>query len=396
MVLILLAGFAAFSAYQFSRFSHLRVQNPVRAHAERPDDALALAKVVDKRVAEAQEIRVNDSENMQALRSLVAFPLSRSSLRIIGFGFADAGDQAKAEEAMILSNRVSRRDAWAQLWFIEQAAKVGDYQAAVDHYHAALSVKPRLEDVLIPPLVQTLSEREARQAIRPYLASRAPWSRAFVAHASANADPVDLLDLIGSNEDIFTVEENAQAATTLIYRLAAIGRWDKAMALASRIWSDFGVDEFSAPGVTRASIDERLGSLAWMLAREGGIDSRTMEDGKVEVTMSPLSRGMIIAREFPVRPNSDYRLSQRVNYSGSGAKPRLWWQGECIGEANGNRKLIWEQRLPQDQTIGTYSSEIEADQNCNLLRISILGVGPESQLPATVILSNIGFEPITR
>jgi hypothetical protein len=76
---------------------------------------------------------------------------------------------------MASADAVSRRDAFSQLWMIEQKSGADDVKGAVSHYNALLSVHPAMQATLLPVLVSAVAYPEVRGAIRPYLNPDARW-----------------------------------------------------------------------------------------------------------------------------------------------------------------------------------------------------------------------------
>lgn len=382
----------AWHSYSLALIPNLRRSAPELVLSRNAADAVALSKTVLKRVRERGQYVSDPRDGKAARLSLVETPLSRSSLRIIGFDYASRRDLPKAAKLMSLSNRVSRRDTWAQVWLLEQAAREDDFDAILTHYHAALSVKPDLARVLNPILVSVTRFPEVRAALRPYLRVNASWTAGFLAEAATKAKTSDVTDTILPVAHHLADDAYIPAVSQIIYRLGAEGRSDEAMALADTVWDDFDREAFLAFPPDAANSDRRLGNLAWTFGSEGGISSQLSGEGVLEVTLSPLARGVVASRSYPTGGAGNYSLTQRLGITGDPAPSQMRWQAECVDGALPNRTVIWSQSLPLGRDAATYRSTISVPAGCSLVALSLIGTGPDGQREATVTLSGLAFE----
>lgn len=384
-----LAG--AWQAYAFALVPNLRLSSPDLALAYRPYDAVSLSKRVNVKAREAGGYVADPADAADAIRSLIGTPLSRSSLRIIGMDAAQRGEANVALSAMALSHRVSRRDAWTEVWLLEQAAREQDYEKILTHYNAALTVNPELAPVLNPILVAATTFPQVRLPLKQYLRANASWTSGYLAAASKDAELNDLLDLVlpishHLRDDTFT-----PAISTIVYRLAEGGRWDEAMRLADATWNDFDAADFARFEPGSSSSDERLGRLAWRLSSEQGLVSTLTQDGGIDVILSPLARGTIASRDIRIPSPGPYALTQRVEFRGRWQSTRIRWLGECISGPEAPTKRVWGQTIPSASKATTYRSTIPVPEGCNLLRLSLVGTGPDGQSEASLSVEGLEF-----
>lgn len=381
----------AWQAYAFALVPNLRRSSPELALAYRPHDAASISKRVSARIKEAGAYASEPEDAANAVRSLIDTPLSRSSLRIIGMDAAELGKAGAARSAMILSHRLSRRDPWTEIWLLEQAAREDDFEGILTHYNAALAVNPELAPALNPILVEATVYPEVRLPLKKYLRTNASWTPGYLAAASKEADLDDLVDLVLPVSHHLRDEPFTPAISTILYRLAGNGRWDEAMRLADATWNDFDAAEFTkfAPGP--ASSDPRLGTLAWSFSSERGVSSTLTEDGGIDVSLSSLARGTIASRDIRIPVPGSYILTQRVELGGDGGSARIRWLAECISVSSGTAERVWEQTIPAASKATTYRSSISVPAGCNLLRLSLVGTGPEGQSEASLSVKNLEF-----
>jgi hypothetical protein len=386
----LLAGLAAFTAYDFSRFAYVRYADPVSAQEERPTDAAALSGWLDTRIGNNQQLLPGQEDAELARQSLVERPLSRASLRIMALAADARGDIAFADRAMELSERVSRRDSLAQLWLIERAVQRDDLKSAVAHYHAALSVQPGLGKILLPVLANALAFPEVREEIRPYLEQRASWVPSLIQAAVDQSPTGDLIDLMMPAAGILSDDQYTAANARLMARLASEGKADLAWDYAQKIWPDFDRERFAKFSWNENTADEHMGSLAWTLSPDSKITADLSAGSSLAVSLSPLARGLIARRDVVVEPGTSYQLTQRLAFDAGTPRGQIRWSGECVS-ADGAMTPAWEQIIPSASATSTYRFAIRAPSGCNLMRISLSGTGPEGQLASTLKISDIAF-----
>lgn len=391
-IIAVLAIVVAWQSYQFALVPNLRMVDPNAAIARNPGDPVALSKIVNKRIETAGSYQSNDDDLREAYRSLVNHPLSRASLRIIGMNADMEGDSATALQAMELSHRISRRDTFAQIWLLERAAAVDDFDGILEHTHASLSVTPELGVVLKPTLLAAIQYAEVRDVIQRYMVlnSRmrlsARWTLNFLGWASREGRIEDLLSLSLPVAQNLSGEEYRDPMARIIYRLAANGEWNEAMRLAEATWGNFDAVKFGKVEPSEATSDPRLGLLSWELAATGGIQAHLVPNGGFEVSLQPLSVGKIAQRSFPVSGGHTYTLRQRPDFHG-GERVFMAWQADCISSDGAAAKRIWEQTVPVSQDPISYRSQIELPTECNLLELTLAGSGPDGQTAALLTVN---------
>lgn len=379
----------AWEAYSFALVPNLRRSAPEVVLNRNPSDAVALSKSVSNRVKESGEYVASPRDRDAARQSLADAPLSRSSLRILGFDYVRQGDKAQASKLMAMSDRVSRRDTWAQIWLLEEAARAENFDGILTHYHAALSVKPELAQALNPVLVSVTRFPEVRVALRPYLRANASWTSGFLSGAASQAPISDIFDMVLPVAHHLSGDSYVPAVSQITYRLAADGRTQEAMTFAQTAWRDFGPQAFAAFAPDAINSDPRLGKLSWTFGNEGGISSQLQGEGAFEASLGSLSRGIVASRTIPLRGAGNYSFTQRVEILGSTPPSQLNWQAECVGAAALEPQIIWRQSVPLDRDNATYQSSISVPDGCNLLTLSLLGNGPEGQATALVLFDDL-------
>lgn len=172
-------------------------QNPDLALRLVPDHPLALSRKADELFSQSQNAATLTKVEVMAKRSLRGGPLNPVAIRLLGYVADARGDQDKARELMLLSQKVSRRDFGTQLWLIEDAVARNDKAQALYHYDIALRTTPSSFPILLPTLVGALSDPEVRRGLAPYVKAAPQWLPAFLGEAINNGEnPADLADVL--------------------------------------------------------------------------------------------------------------------------------------------------------------------------------------------------------
>ncbi|WP_435419197.1 hypothetical protein WAB17_06485 [Parerythrobacter aurantius] len=392
-ILVAITAACAWQAYRFALLPNLRLSQPAVALAQYPDDASALSRDINNRIGKTGKYATTPEDRQAAVRSLVDTPLSRSSLRIIGMDKAMRGSVADARTALGLSNRISRRDSWAQIWLLENAARQDDSEAILNHYNAALAVTPELAPVLNPILVKASSDREVRAALRPYLSRDAAWAPGFLALAAKDGRLDDVMAIARPVTRQLGTDPYKPAVAQILLRLAAAGEWPEAMELARSVWDDFDSAAFADVSPSAASADERLGPLAWQFGDTDGIDATFAAGKTIEALLSPLARGTVATRSVPVTPGQSYQLRHRTQFERGSEGVRISWRADCLDAAGAASAAVWQEAVPVGFGPSVFERGFTAPAGCNLLSLTLSATGPDGQTASVVRITNLEMRP---
>lgn len=353
------------------------------------DDGLVRLIRVLRGLGEDPNYQVERDDTVAIRNSLIDHPLNAKALAVLGLSLAA---QKQSEQAalplMTLADRVTRREPLSQVWLIEAASAAGNVPEAIRHYHAAISTNSPLHDSLLPVLVVALDFPEVQQALRPYVRT-ARWMPDYLAKASVTARTESVLALLAGGGSRLAEEAFAPAHATLIRRLFAEGRGAAAMAHARTVWANFDPKAFARFAVTPASLDTRLGSLAWTLADDQALGA-ALEDGAIVATLEPLGNGAVLRRDVPVQAGATYQLIQTIGVE-SGPRPTsLRWRAACIpADPTQAATEFWSQLVPVSSTATTYRTALTVPAGCNLMHLQLVAFGPEGQLPTSLRISGL-------
>lgn len=113
----------------------------------------------------------------EAERGIVAQqPLSSAALRLTAWSDARQGREAEALGRVRVIDRITRRDAVAQLWLLEEAVRRGDVAGVLRRYDVLLRTQADLRGVLLENLSARLENDRVRLGLANYVEAGSPWS----------------------------------------------------------------------------------------------------------------------------------------------------------------------------------------------------------------------------
>ncbi len=384
-IALLLAG-AGYSS-QYAVKSYYREADPKAAYSVDPSDGLAAVKAFAAELTTNPQFIISSRDADAARASLVSRPLNASLLSFYAFRAASSDKSGLASALMASADTVSRRDAFSQLWMIEQKSGADDVKGAVRHYNALLSVHPETHATLLPVLVSAVVYPEVRDAIRPYLEREARWSVPFLDLSSQRADVGQYRDLVEPIASRLSGDEYAASNARIIHRMHQSGLAGDAWKLFFLVAPDFDVAAFRTFAPNVANIDPKWLPLSWTLGQSDDISASVFDDGTIDVTLAPTARGLIASRDMAVVPSSTYLLGHRsINELGS-PRASLRWSIYCA--APNGPQLIVDRFVPATATSKLVQLSVEVPENCNLVRVELSALGPEGQLSSNLQIKNL-------
>ena len=373
---LLLAG-AAYSS-QTAVQSYLREANPKAAYSADPSDGLAVVNAFASEQKTNPQFIISSRDADAARASLVSRPLTASLLSFYGLRAASIGQSGLASALMASADAASRRDAFSQLWMIEQKSGADDVKGAVSHYNALLSVHPAMQATLLPVLVSAVAYPEVRGAIRPYLNPETKWSVPFLDMASQRAEVGQYLDLVEPIASRLRGDEYAVSNARVIHRMLQSDLAGDAWKLFSLIAPTIDLGAFRAFAPSRANLDPKWQPLSWTLGQSDDISANLVDKGTIAVSVAPTARGLTASRDVAVISSSTYVLGHRSIYEPGSPPASLRWSVYCITQ-NGPQ-LIVDRFVPATANSKLVQLSVEVSENCNLMRVELSALGSEGQL----------------
>ena len=386
-ITLLLAG-AAYSS-QNSAQSYLRTADPKAAYSADPSDGLAAVNAFAAELTTNPQFIISSRDTDAARASLVSRPLNASLLSFYGLRAASIGQSGLANAVMASADAASRRDAFSQLWMIEQESGADDVKGAVSHYNALLSVNPETQATLLPVLVSAVAYPEVRAAIRPYLnpEMRWGWSGPFLDLASQRVEVDQYLDLVEPIASRLRRDEYAVSNARIIYRMLQSGLAGDAWRLFSLFAPNVDVGAFRAFAPGGANLDPKWQQLSWTLGQSDDISASVGGDGAIHVTVAPTARGLIASRDVAVTSSSTYVLGHRSIYALGSPRAALRWNVYCVSQPA--PELIVDRFVPANANTKLVQMSVEVPEKCNLVRIELSTLGSEGQLSSMVKITDL-------
>jgi hypothetical protein len=384
-IALLLAG-AAYSGQNAAQ-SYLREADPKAAYSANPWDGLAAVNAFAAELKDNPQFLISSRDADAARASLVHRPLNASLLSFYGLREASIGKTQLANALMASADAVSRRDAFSQLWIIEQQSSSGDVKAAVSHYNALLSVQPAMQATFLPVLVSAVAYPEVRAAIRPYLNPETKWSAPFLDMASQRTEVGQYRELVEPIASRLRGDDFSASNARIIYRMLQSGLTGDAWRLFSLVAPNDDVAAFRTFAPGGANLDPKWQPLSWTLGQSDDITASVDADGTIDVTVAPTARGLIAWRDMAVISSSTYVLGHRSIYEPGSPRASLRWSVYCI-TPDGIQPIV-DRFVPATANSKLVQLSVEVPANCNLVRVELSALGSEGQLSSMVKITDL-------
>jgi hypothetical protein len=384
-LLLACAAFAGQNAAQ----SYLREGDPKSAYSADPSDGLAAVNAFAAELKTNPQFIISGRDADAARASLVSRPLNATLLSFYGLRAASIGKSGLADALMASADTVSRRDAFSQLWMIEQKSGADDVRGAISHYNALLSVHPETHATLLPVLVSALAYPEVRSAIRPYLTAETRWSFPFLGLASQRAEVGQYRDLVEPIVPRLRDEGYAASNARIIHRMLQSGLAGDAWNLFSLVAPNVDVEAFRNFAPRSPNLDPKWQSLSWVLGQSVDISASVVGIGAINVSMAPTAGGMIASRDVAVIPSSSYILGHRLIYEPGSPRASLLWRVSCVAQAG--PQLIVERFVPATENLNLVRLPVNVPENCHLMRVELSAVGSEGQWNSVVQIAELAL-----
>jgi hypothetical protein len=372
--------------------SYLRQADPKASYSADPSDGLAAVNAFAAELTTNPQFIISSRDADAARASLVSRPLNAGLLSFYGLRAASIGESGLASVVMASADAASRRDAFSQLWMIEQKSGVDDVKGAVSHYNALLSVHPAMQATLLPVLVSAAAYPEVRVVIRPYLKPETRWSAPFLDLASQRVEIGQYWDLVEPIPSRLRGDEYAASNVRFIYRMLQSGLAGDAWKLFSLVAPNVDVGAFRAFAPAGANLDPKWQPLSWTLGQSDDISASVDGDQTFTVAVAPTARGVIASRDLAVISSSTYVLGHRSIYESGSPRASLRWSVYCSVEKG--KQLIVDRFVPATANSKLVQLSVEVPQNCNLVRVELSVLGSEGQLSSMVQITDLTLAKI--
>jgi hypothetical protein len=228
--IVIVAAIAIYLAGGKSLAYLLRFTSPETALRYDPGNADALAARAEQALLgnEKHSKKIATEYASAALRKDAS---SASAAATLGILKSAAGETELAARQFDYTQKLSRRNLPAQLWFIDRAVAANDVPNALHHYDIALRTSSLAPPILFPILKSALADPQFVAPVARVLARRPNWAPVFVrelADSGPNMSNIAALfeTLRRSNTPVGNYE-----VVTLQQRLSDAGDYESAWAL---------------------------------------------------------------------------------------------------------------------------------------------------------------------
>ena len=386
-IAVLLVG-VVFSAQNSVKF-YLREADPKSAYSADPSDGLAAVNAFATELKTNPQFIISSRDADAARKALVSRPLNASLLSFYGLRAASIGKSGMANALMDSADTVSRRDAFSQLWMIEQKSGANDVRGALRHYNALLSAHPETQATLLPMLVSAVAYPEIRFAMRPYLTPKTPWSEPFLDLASQRVEVGQYRDLVEPIAPRLRGDGYAVSNARIIFRMLQSGLAGDAWKLFSLVAPNVDVGAFRNFAPRSANLDPKWQSLSWTLGQSVDISASVVDSGAIDVTMAPLAGGLIASRDVAANSSATYILGHRLIYESGSPRASLLWRVSCV--AQDGPQLIVERFVSATAYENLLRLPFRVPENCHLIRVELSAVGSEGQWNSVVKVAELAL-----
>ena len=366
-------------------------QNPDMALRFVPDHPLALSRKADELFASKQDPATLAKVEAMAKESVRGGALNPVAIRLLGYVADARGDQNKARELMLLSQKVSRRDFGTQLWLIEDAVARGDKKQALYHYDIAMRTTPSSRLILFPTLVGALSDPEVRKGLAPYLRSEPNWLGSLLSEAIATSEnPANVADLLVRAGPLSDTEVNRNIANTLLATLAAKSKFPAFRQYYASL-PDSREAALVSVSLSNSTVGLRYPVAGWQLVDHpaiGGAFSSPDKAGRYSLSAFAGSgeRGELMRKYLFLKPGN-YRFAASYDAAEGAADGEIRWDLQCLSAA-GNTSA-WFTALPivKGKTATVKDFTLGSDCANQLLMLQV--AGGSGQLGAEFTLRSV-------
>ncbi len=367
-----------------------RTKAPQTALALLPGESTALAYQADLLLF-ANPQKPPKAVKTLAMAALRTQAINPRALRLLGYYADIEGDPAKAEKYVRMAERLSRREAGAQMWLIEASARRNDNAQALVHYDIVLRTKPDTQTILFPRLLNAIEDREIRTALKPYIRARYGWGEAFLSYANANSKNLPALtDLVVETGGLVDAKSAKSQELALLGRLVS----EQYFADARRLFLQ--MPGAKAARMTSAAFDisdrdARFGPMGWQLLDDpdagGGFTGKA---GEKQITLSLFANSGTtrpVATKLLYLKPGDYMFSARLASLDRGEGGFLRWQLRCPGNAGG--APLWT----VDSINASLRATFAVPASCPVQFLDLIASGGKGQTGLEATVASVSVAP---
>lgn len=297
--------------------------------AWQPEHQLLEEQLMQPGSAPPDPTRLRDAER----HVLTEQPLSSAALRLMAWSDARRGHEAEALGRGRLIDRITRRDAVAELWLLEDAVRRDDVRGVLRRYDILIRTQADLRGPLMEKLAGRLGADQVRLALAPYADARSPWFPDLLQTASRGGHAEEAATVLIGLPVLADTASYRSAYAAVVDSLAEGNGVASLRRLHPRLP---GAGSMTHPGLTEAELSRGYAPFRWTLTA-GGERAAKLEPDRpgqpiLAVRAAPLSRGEVSSRMI-LLPASPVALSWTLDASGRSATDgSARWTIRCLDD----------------------------------------------------------------
>ena len=318
-----------------------------------------------------------ETERLQeaARRILIEQPLSAAGLRLMAWSDAQDGREAEAMRRIGMIERITRRDAVAQLWLLEDAVRRDDVPGVLRRYDALMRTQADMRAPLLEKLSGGLASEPVRSGLADYVDAGSPWAPDLLHFAGRQGTAGEAAALLMNVPALPDTTRYRSAYAALVAALARENDFASLRRLYPRLPGSAD-SSLADPGLAGGGASQGYAPFRWSLTDSAERAAR-LEGDSLVVSAAPFSVGPAASR-LVLPPPRPVALSWTVEPVGPGTGS-AYWVMRCrdTGQVNHSPDLLGA---------ASGSGVLAAPQPCAAVDLTLLvdggtgGQGPSFRL----------------
>lgn len=311
-------------------------------------------------------------------------PLLPNALRDLGFERSLAGNRDGARAFMLAAVRQSRREQFALVWLIDDAARRNRISEALGWFDLSLRTNDDVRELLFPKLMAALGDPAIRKDFARYARRDPKWLVPFYSAAIAKPGGAEIVaETMLSTGSLAADRLDRGVEQLLLERLVVQGK----VQLARRVYQAIRDNHpalLASPALTRDSIDPYQGGMAWQLSDGGSVSGRfvTVNGGPAITAVAYADYRSLIASKLLYLPPRRYRLRVALN-PGVPLSALLAVEVGCAGTG---RPLLKTDPAPKG---GDWSFVVPSD--CPAQSVRLIAVGGQGDGESEFTITSVSL-----
>ncbi|MBU6266421.1 MAG: hypothetical protein KGN34_02695 [Sphingomonadales bacterium] len=344
------------------------------------DDPAVVVRWGDFLVTQGRVTRASAPGLMRAAEQVLAQdPISPGALILLHVGNEALGKPRDAS-ALVLAERLSRREAGAEMLLAQSSFQAGDVRGVVRHFDHLVTVNPDVLDSIVPTIVPLLGDSRYREQFGHYT-GRA-WFPPFLEGALNRGIPARIMATLVTQS---LPAKQAEALNGSLIRHAVLEKDPgTAVAAAARI---MGTDatRLAEMGFSPATTDTRIAPIGWRLVVDDHGAARLGAAGALAISVEP-DTGAAVAQRVTFLPPGGYVLQSRLAYAADQPHARVSWYVACGGPGG---PAMLSAAMPDAPRSITVETRLTVPQGCASQFWELGARGDTDQRASQVTISNV-------